>query len=578
MKTGKIIVFFWLALAGLTCSRGPAPQQPVLVFQSPQILVKNLIANNLIVPRFAPGGREIIFNGRLDGDLWDCIYQIPVVGGLPQKIYGANDDLLYPSYSPDERQVVFSQGFSRQIHLLDIVTKKITVLPIFGNYPTFLPDGNSILYTGVLDANLRLYNLSDGRQRTLTTSYLTVNFCPLITPDRGRIVWLENRPQEQVRVNQTDFDALKTKVLQIFREPVLSWTLSPSGEWAIACRPDGEPFGFTPADTIRATIAIRPDTVAADEKLLAYSVDWSPTGLQVVYIGSSVPQFTRENPFTRQGMFRGNLTVSALKWKNIRDAEIIQSPPAAGKPAFPTLEQTIRKTAEPFVPAEVNSPPKIVSDPIETVRQGELYLYRIQAVEINLFDKLNYTLVTGPANAELLSRTGVLVWLPADTGRFEFTVAVEDDHTGLDSQTFFVTVLPDNKWNQTSFEPPPVKVKASDFSAGMRFIDPNKDGFLTPGEEAALQIDLKPLKGEALDSLRLQLLYSTNVSEIVADELIVFRNCQPGKWNRISAAIKGLPGLRNRRILIRGILETKYGIQMLPANLIINGKNPDKEQ
>lgn len=578
MKTGKILVFVWLTLAGLTYSCGPAPQQPMLVFQSPRILVKNLIANNLIVPRFAPGGREIIFNGRLDGDLWDCIYQIPVIGGLPQKIYGANDDLLYPSYSPDERQVVFSQGFSRQIHLLDIVTKKVTALPIFGNYPTFLPDGNSILYAGVLHANLRLYNLNDGRQRTLTTSYLTVNFCPLITPDRGRIVWLENRPQEQVRVNRTDFDALKTKVLRIFREPLLSWTLSPSGEWAIASRPDGEPFGFTPDDTIQATIAIRLDTLVAGEKLLAYSVDWSPTGQQITYLGNSVPQFSRENPFMRQGIYRGDLTVSALKWENIADAEILQSPPAVSRLAFPTPEQTARNTAEPFVPAEVNSPPKIVSDPVETIRQGELYLYRIQAVEINLFDKLNYILVDGPANAELLSRTGVLVWLPADTGRFEFTVAVEDDHTGLDSQTFSVTVLPDNKWNQTSFEPPPVKVKASDFSAGIRFIDPNNDGFLTPGEEAVLQIDLKPLKGEPLDSLRLQLLFSTNVGEIAADELIVFRNCQPGRWNRMSAAIKGLPELRNRRILIRGILETKYGIQMLPANLIINGKNPDREE
>jgi len=578
MKIGKFIFIGLVICLSLSCSRRPAPQEPLLIFQSPRILVKNLIANNLVVPRFVPGGQEIVFSGRLNGDLWDCIYQVPVIGGEPQKIYGSNDDILYPSFSPDQRRVVFSQGLARQIYLLDIVSKNVTQLPIFGNYPTFLPDGNVILYTGVIDANLRLYNLEDGRHRTLTSSYLTVNFFPLITPDRGGITWLENRPPEQLRVNHTDFDALKIKVLQIFHEPLLTWSLSPSGEWAIASRPDGEPFGFKLTDTTRAAIAIRPDTLVANEKLLAYSVCWSPTGQQVVYIGNSVPQYSRENPFVKIGMFRGDLMVANLKWENLKDAEILQSPqPTAIKPAFFPIESIAeRTTSAKYTPAEVNSPPKIVSNPVETVRQGELYLYRIQTVEINLFDKLNYVLLSGPPNAELLERTGVLVWLPADTGKFEFTVAVEDDHTGLDSQTFFVTVLPQTNWNQASYQPP-TDPKTSDFSAGMKFLDTDGDGFLTPGEKAAIQIDLKPLKGETLDSLRLQLLYSTSPGEIQGEDLLTFRNCQPGRWNRLTAAIKGLPEMRNRQILIRGILETRYGIQMLPANLLIMGKNPSRK-
>jgi hypothetical protein len=90
MKTVKIWNIGWLALVSLACTRHPATENPQFKFQNPQVLVANLLANNPIQPRFAPGGREIIFSGRLDGDLWDGIYQVPTIGGLPQKIYGAN--------------------------------------------------------------------------------------------------------------------------------------------------------------------------------------------------------------------------------------------------------------------------------------------------------------------------------------------------------------------------------------------------------------------------------------------------------------------------------------------------------
>ena len=578
MRTGKLFVIGVLALSTIACSQRQTTENPVIIFQNPKILVKALLANNLIVPRFVPGGREIIFSGRLYGDLWDCIYSVPIVGGLPQKIYEVNDDLLFPSFSPDQRQVIFSQGFSRQIQLLDIVTKKVTPLPVFGNFPVILPDGNTVLYSGVIDANLRFYDLNQGRHRTVTHSYLSANLFPLITPDQGGILWFENRPQSQVRINRTDYEALNIRILQTFSEPLMALTLSPGGQWAIASRPNGEPFGFKLADSGRATISIRPDTVEPAVKMLAYAVDWSPTGQHVTYVGNTVPQFASENPFVRHGTFSGDLVVAELKWENIPDADLLQTPRIAAKPAFPPVEKTTENPVSQPKPAEPNNPPKIVSTPVENVRQGELYFYHLETVDIDLFDKLSYILVTGPSNAELMQKSGVIVWLPADTGRFEFSVAVQDDRNALDSQTFFVTVLPDEKWNQASYQPPPVKAKASDFSAGLRFLDSDGDGFLTAGEEAALQIDLRPLGGEPLDSLRLQLLSSTSVGEITIDELVIFRNCQPGKWNRMIVPLKGLPELRNRRILIRGILETKYGIQMLPANLIINGKNPGQDE
>lgn len=575
MKTVKLFILSLLALTFLTCERQKANDEPVFIFQSPKVLFKNLIANNLIVPRFSPDGLDLIFNGRIDGDLWDGIYQIPIVGGLPQKIYSTTDDILYPSYSADQRQVIFSQGLARQIYLLDIVTKNVTPLPIYGNYPTILPDGSTILYTGGLDGNIRLYDLRENRHRVLTKSHSGINIFPMMTQDRVGFIWLENRKPEQVRVNQTDFDALKTKILQIFAEPLLSWTISPSGEWAIASRPNGEPFGFKLYDTAFASISIQPDTLVKNVKHLAFSVDWSPTGRNVVYVGNTVPQFSRENPFTYRGIFKGDLVISNLRWENIEEAELLKSPAVSNWTIFPYSEPNIQGSPR-FVPTNINNPPVITSVPVETARQGELYFYRVQAVEIDLFDKITYSVVSGPENATILKNTGILVWQPIDSGRFEFTVAVQDNYDGIDSQTFYVDVLPAKKGDDIFYQSQPVDKKASGFAASLSFRDSDGDGFLMPGEEAALQIDLKPLYAEKLDSVRLQLLCSAESREVSYDRELIFKDCQPNQWNQMIVPIKALPKLQNRSIVFWGIIETKYGFQILPASLIINGKNPEK--
>ncbi len=564
-----------MVLTLLTCERQKVNNEPVLIFQSPKVLFKNLIANNRILPRFSPDGQDIIFAGRINSDLWDAIYQIPIVGGLPLKIYSTTDDLLYPSYSNDQRQIIFSQGFARQIYLLDVVTKNVTPLPIFGNYPSILPDGTTILYIGVLDGNIHLYDLREGQHRILTKSNYSVNLFPMMTQDRSGFIWLESRAPEQVRINQTDFDALQFKILQIFPEPLQSWTISPSGEWAIASRPNGEPFGFKLYDTAFAAISIQPDTSVKNIKHLAYSVCWSPTGRNVIYVGNTVPQFSRENPFARRGIFRGDLVVASLQWKNIQDAELLQSPPVINRTIFQYSEKNVPESPR-FVPTEINNPPVITSSPVETARQGELYFYQIQAVEIDLFDKLTYALVSAPEKAEILKNTGVLVWLPTDSGEFEFTVAVQDNRNGIDSQTFYVNVLPSRKWNDTLYQIPSVDTKTGDFAAGLFFLDPDSDGFLIPGETAALLIDLKPLRAENLDSLRLQLLCSAESKEVSYDGEVIFRNCQPNQWNQMIVPIKGLSKLRNRSIVFWGIIETQNGFQILPASLIINSKNAGK--
>ncbi len=86
-------------------------------------------------------------------------------------------------------------------------------------------------------------------------------------------------------------------------------------------------------------------------------------------------------------------------------------------------------------------------------------------------------------------------------------------------------------------------------------------------------IDIKTLYKETLDSVKLYLLSSTKVEEIELNNCAVFPKCEPEKWSSVKVPIKGLSKLRNRPIVIRGILEGSFGIQMLPATIMIDGEN-----
>ncbi len=136
--------------------------------------------------------------------------------------------------------------------------------------------------------------------------------------------------------------------------------------------------------------------------------------------------------------------------------------------------------------------------------------------------------------------------------------------------------MPAKKGDDIFYQSQPVGKKASVFAASLSFRDSDGDGFLMPGEEAALQIDLKPLYAEKRDSVRLQLLCSAESREVSYDHELIFKDCQPNQWNQMIVPIKALPKLQNRSIVFWGIIETKYGFQILPASLIINGKNPEK--
>ncbi|HDP68076.1 MAG TPA: hypothetical protein ENN20_06185, partial [Candidatus Marinimicrobia bacterium] len=137
-----------LSCAILQCDKPEVYRGPKFILSKPEILIPNIISNYVVAPRFDPAGQTIIFNGRLDGDSWDCIYTIPIQGGEYRKLLEATEDLLYPSYSSDLSKIIYTKGFARQIMLHDSESGRTNALPIFGNTPILLPDNETVLYSG----------------------------------------------------------------------------------------------------------------------------------------------------------------------------------------------------------------------------------------------------------------------------------------------------------------------------------------------------------------------------------------------------------------------------------------------
>jgi hypothetical protein len=554
------------------CHRTKPAENPAFLIENARLLVKDVASNYVVVPRFGPDGREIIFNGRLEGDSWDCIYSIPTAGGAYQKLAEDTDDLLFPCYSPDRNQIIYSKGLTRQIILLDLQTNQQTPLPIFGNTPLFLPDGDVVLYSGVMDANLRLYHIPTGKSKNFTNSFISTNFSPAVFPANYQLRWIERRKDGRHSIDFGALDSISTRSTYSLAEPVAAITASPSGKWLVACQTNGKLFGINPLDSLHASVALIDENGIEDTHRLFAQPCWSSNGRQLAFTSVPYSQFDLQNPFLKSGYYVADLVVGQLSWQNIHDPDIFRSPSSTLVNLFP-IESPDQPSVRENRQVAANNPPRIISDPQETVLAGDVYLYRIQSVDIDLFDRLRYNLLAGPYDAELLPQTGILYWAALDTGEFEFEVEVSDEAGASDRQSFTVKVIPEPDWSDLQVvenpRPPPNK---GEFMAGMKFKDVNNDGFLSNGEEGQLLIDLKS-RSTAIDSVRLQLITTANNDEIELENELVFDHCTTSQWSRKIVPIKGLEGLRNRPIVIRGLIRSAHGLDVLPASLLISAKN-----
>ena len=452
-------------------------------------------------------------------------------------------------------------------------TQEINNLPIYGNYPSLLPDGKTVLYSGVIDANIYLYDINTGQEKPITQSYFSTNICPIMMPDKISTAWIEYKNRQTFNLNSSRLDSAKIVTFKEACDPFLSITTSPSGKWILANKYNGELIGLNVEDSTFADVKINPTVEESDTQYLALYANWSLMGDKIVYVGNQTNSPKSTNPFFKRKSFTGNITIADLKWKKISDSEIFQITSTQKIDFFPPKMKTFIKPPVPSTPTKTNNPPRIISSPPQTVYDGDLYLYRLRAIEIDLFDKLTYKLISGPENAEILEKSGILLWSPPDVGQYSFTVSVKDNGGETDTQIFNVNVIKKPDWTNLSLSSNQTSRAKSDFGARLTFKDPNNDGFLSAGEQGYILIDIKNLYEETLDSVKLYILNSTKVEEIELNDYAIFPKCESKKWSSVRVPIKGLSKLRNRPIVIRGILEGSFGIQMLPATLMIDGKN-----
>jgi Putative Ig domain len=103
-----------------------------------------------------------------------------------------------------------------------------------------------------------------------------------------------------------------------------------------------------------------------------------------------------------------------------------------------TAEQTFTISVTPI---SQNNPPEIISEPELSVQVGFIYLYDVEAVDID-GDVLTYSLLVSPNGMTIESASGFISWEPleSDIGEVEVHVLVEDGNGGSAEQIFVINV------------------------------------------------------------------------------------------------------------------------------------------
>jgi PKD repeat protein len=96
--------------------------------------------------------------------------------------------------------------------------------------------------------------------------------------------------------------------------------------------------------------------------------------------------------------------------------------------------------SQSFIITVAAVPPVITSAPITDVNAGDLYSYDVEA---NGVPAPLYSLITAPAEMTINVNTGLIEWIPTQTGNFSVTVqAINPGGTDSQSFTIMVTVIP----------------------------------------------------------------------------------------------------------------------------------------
>lgn len=132
---------------------------------------------------------------------------------------------------------------------------------------------------------------------------------------------------------------------------------------------------------------------------------------------------------------------------------------------------------------DINQPPMIVSVPVTSRIENNLYSYDVDATDPDPSDTLIYSLVLAPTGATINPVTGLINWTPSatQTGLNDFVVRATDDGTPqlFGEQSFAVSIADINQPPVFATLPPLTGVETNAYTYDAEALDPDPTDVLT---------------------------------------------------------------------------------------------------